>query len=170
MAHETVAVRLGVGFVVTIFPKKPWTRGFSPLPEPPSRPARLWSTGAMTAIARLAAVSLDCSDPSGLATFYRELLDLEPLFESDDMIALKGAAILLTVQRVAEHQPAEWPTGAVPKQIHLELAVQDLESAASAAIALGATIADSQPNPDHWRVLIDPAGHPFCMTTLIPDD
>ena len=169
MAHETVAVRLGVGFVVTIFPKKPWTRGFSPLPEPPSRPARLWSTGAMTAIARLAAVSLDCSDPSGLATFYRELLDLEPLFESDDMIALKGAAILLTVQRVAEHQPAEWPTGAVPKQIHLELAVEDLDVAEAAAVAIGARQTGVQTAPDVFRVLLDPAGHPFCITTLIPE-
>jgi hypothetical protein len=26
-----------------------------------------------------------------------------------------------------------------------------------------------QPSPDRWRVLIDPAGHPFCLTTLIPE-
>jgi len=56
----------------------------------------------------------------------------------------------------------------VPKQIHLELAVQDLETAEAEALALGATRPDQQPNPEHWRVLIDPAGHPFCITTLIP--
>lgn len=27
----------------------------------------------------------------------------------------------------------------------------------------------TQPAPDRWRVLIDPAGHPFCITTLIPE-
>ena len=36
-------------------------------------------------------------------------------------------------------------------------------------LALGATKADVQPNPDNWRVLIDPAGHPFCITTLMPE-
>jgi hypothetical protein len=123
----------------------------------------------MTAIARLAAVSLDCSDPSGLATFYRELLDLETMFESDDFIALKGAAILLTVQRVEEHRPPEWPTGAVPKQIHLELAVENLEAAEAAAVAIGARTTGVQPSPELWRVLLDPAGHPFCITTLIPE-
>jgi len=100
----------------------------------------------------------------------RQLLDLELYFESEDFAALKGAGILLTTQRVADHVRPDWPTGSAPKQIHLELAVQDLESAESAALGLGATKADEQPNPDHWRVLIDPAGHPFCITTLIPDD
>ncbi|MEU7863688.1 VOC family protein [Nonomuraea sp. NPDC049141] len=36
------------------------------------------------------------------------------------------------------------------------------------ALAAGATKATDQPNPDRWRVLLDPAGHPFCVTTLIP--
>ena len=120
--------------------------------------------------ARLAAVSLDSSDPAALADFYRQLLGLELYFESEDFVALKGAGILLTTQRVADHVPPDWPGAAVPKQIHLELAVQDLETAEAEALALGATRPDQQPNPEHWRVLIDPAGHPFCITTLIPDD
>ena len=123
----------------------------------------------MTAIARLAAVSLDTSDPAGLSAFYRELLDLETFFASDDFVALKGADILLTMQRVVDHRAPSWPAGEVPKQIHLELAVTDLEEAEAAALAIGATKAEAQPNPDAWRVLIDPAGHPFCITTLIPD-
>jgi hypothetical protein len=123
----------------------------------------------MTAIARLAAVSLDSSDPSGLAEFYRQLLDLEEVFASDDFVALKGAGILITVQRVEEYVRPDWPAGPIPKQLHLELAVQDLEEAERGALALGATKADAQPNPDHWRVLLDPDGHPFCITTLIPE-
>ena len=54
------------------------------------------------------------------------------------------------------------------KQLHLELAVSDLDAQEARIIALGATKAEVQPNPDHWRVLIDPAGHPFCITNLIP--
>jgi Glyoxalase-like domain len=123
----------------------------------------------MVAIARLAAVSLDSNDPPALAAFYRELLDLEVMFETEDFVALKGAGILLTMQRVADHRPPDWPEGEVPKQLHLELAVTDLDGAEAEAVALGAVKADHQSAPDTWRVLIDPAGHPFCITTLIPD-
>jgi len=123
----------------------------------------------MTAIARLAAVSLDSSDPAALAEFYRQLLGLETMFESDDFVALKGAGVYLTTQRVEDHQPPSWPDARVPKQLHLELAASDLDAAEAGAVALGATRPADQPNPDVWRVLIDPDGHPFCLTTLIPD-
>jgi hypothetical protein len=123
----------------------------------------------MTAIARLAAVSLDSPDPAGLGAFYRQLLDLEVFFESEDFVALKGAAILITVQRVEDHRPPDWPSGPIPKQVHLELAVDDLDAAESRALAVGARKAEMQPAPDKWRVLIDPAGHPFCVTAMIPE-
>ncbi|MEZ0052061.1 catechol 2,3-dioxygenase-like lactoylglutathione lyase family enzyme [Mycobacterium sp. MAA66] len=118
---------------------------------------------------RLGAVSIDCADPVELAGFYRNVLELEEMFSSHDFVALKGASVLLTFQRVAEHQAASWPDGAVPKQLHLELAVSDLDASEARMVALGATKAEVQPNPDGWRVLIDPAGHPLCITTLIPE-
>jgi catechol 2,3-dioxygenase-like lactoylglutathione lyase family enzyme len=124
----------------------------------------------MPAIARLAAVSLDAPDPRQLADFYRNLLDLEVAFDSDDFVALKGAGVWLTTQRVEGHRPTTWPDDTVPKQLHLELAVTDLDVAERAAVELGATVADAQPSPDRWRVLLDPVGHPFCITTLIPAD
>jgi hypothetical protein len=124
----------------------------------------------MSAVARLAGVSLDTSDPASLAEFYRQLLGLDLYLESEDFVALEGAGILLTAQRVEGHVPPDWPTGRTPKQLHLELAVDDLDAAEVAALALGATRAQEQPAADRWRVLIDPAGHPFCITTLIPDD
>ncbi|CPR08583.1 glyoxalase/bleomycin resistance protein/dioxygenase [Mycobacterium bohemicum DSM 44277] len=118
---------------------------------------------------RLGAVSIDCADPAALADFYKNVLDVGVMFSSEDFVALQGAGVLLTFQRVADHQPPSWPTGAVPKQLHLELAVKDLDAAEARIIGLGAAKADVQPNPDNWRVLIDPAGHPFCITTLIPE-
>ena len=128
----------------------------------------LCSNDLMTSVARLAAVSLDASDPAPVAAFYRDLLELEIVWDSADFVALKGAGVLITVQRVEGFRPVEWPTGEVPKQMHLELAVDDLEGAEAQAIARGATKASTQPAPEKWRVLIDPAGHPFCITTLIP--
>lgn len=117
---------------------------------------------------RLAAVSLDTDDPAGLAAFYKELLALEDFFASEDFVALKGGPVLLTFQRVAVHIPTTWPDNDVPKQIHLELAVSDLAAAEAVAVGLGAVRATEQPAPDKWIVLLDPSGHPFCITSLIP--
>ena len=118
---------------------------------------------------RLGAVSVDCADPAGLAEFYQNVLDLQVLFAGDDFVALRGAGVFLTFHRVADHKPPNWPDGAVLKQLHLELALSDLDGQEARILALGATKADVQPNPDNWRVLIDPAGHPFCITTLMPE-
>ena len=50
--------------------------------------------------------------------------------------------------------------------MHLDIAVEDLDTAVASALALGAQQAQHQPAPDAWRVLLDPAGHPFCLTTV----
>ncbi len=47
-------------------------------------------------------------------------------------------------------------------QLHLDVQVTDLEGAVDDAVALGATVAELQPQAD-VRVLLDPAGHPFCL-------
>ena len=46
--------------------------------------------------------------------------------------------------------------------MHFDFQVGDLDTAVAEAVELGATIAQFQPN-DNLRVLIDPAGHPFCL-------
>ena len=112
--------------------------------------------------ARLGAVSLDCSDPQALATFYATLMGEKPGFMSEDFAAFKSSGIWLAMHRVDDYRPPQWPDPAAPQQLHLDLAVDDLDAAEQRAVELGATKADVQPAPDRWRVLIDPAGHPFC--------
>jgi len=133
----------------------------------------LWCDGDMSSSerpsVRFAAVSLDAADPLPEAEFWRDLLGLEIIWQNDDFVALRGAPVLITVQRVAGHRVPLWPTGEVPKQLHLELAVTDLDHGEQAAVALGATRALEQPSPDRWRVLIDPAGHPFCLSNQMPE-
>jgi hypothetical protein len=46
--------------------------------------------------------------------------------------------------------------------MHFDFQVGDLDSAVVEALALGATVAKHQPQ-DNVRVLLDPAGHPFCL-------
>ena len=47
-------------------------------------------------------------------------------------------------------------------QLHLDIGVEELDAAVARAEALGARQAEWQPQDD-VRVLLDPAGHPFCL-------
>jgi hypothetical protein len=46
--------------------------------------------------------------------------------------------------------------------MHFDFQVADLDAAVEEAVGLGATLAESQPQVT-VRVLLDPAGHPFCL-------
>ncbi|MBW8767688.1 MAG: VOC family protein, partial [Geodermatophilales bacterium] len=70
----------------------------------------------------------------------------------------------LSFQLEEKHVPPVWPAGdGDPRmQLHLDIEVDDLEAAVAVAVGGGATVADFQPQDD-VRVLLDPAGHPFCL-------
>jgi hypothetical protein len=76
---------------------------------------------------------------------------------------------MLTLMRVNDYSAPSWPDGPQRQQFHIDVAVENLGSAVSDATALWAKEAEHQPAPDLWRVLIDPAGHPFCLLTVRPD-
>jgi glyoxalase superfamily protein len=121
------------------------------------------------AVARLGSISLDCADPRSLADFWAALVGGEVAFTSDDFVAVKTDRGWLSAVRVPDFEPPTWPTGPTPKQMHLDLAVDDLDAAEAEAIRLGARRAAEQPAPERWRVLLDPAGHPFCLSSQIPE-
>jgi hypothetical protein len=121
------------------------------------------------AVARLGSIALDCDDPTGLAAFWSELLGGEVAFSSEKFVAVKTERVWLAAVRVPGYQAPAWPDGELPKQLHLDLAVDDLDAAEEEALRLGAHRAVVQPEPDRWRVLLDPAGHPFCLSTQIPE-
>lgn len=123
----------------------------------------------MTPVARLGSVSIDCPDPVALAEFYAAVTGFEVAYSTEQFVALAGPAVWLTLHQVAEYRPPTWPDPARPKQLHLDFATDDLERTEAELVALGATPAETQPAPELWRVLLDPVGHPFCITTLIPD-
>jgi hypothetical protein len=60
--------------------------------------------------------------------------------------------------------PPTWPQGPGDQQmqLHLDVRVEDLVAATAFAQSLGARVAGFQPQDD-VRVLLDPAGHPFCL-------
>ena len=111
---------------------------------------------------KLARVTIDCADPKALAAFYRELLGWEVVYDSDEAVMLSsGEGAALGFGRVDDYQPPQWPDPGA-KQFHLDLDTADIPAAEARAVELGASVPEFQPG-DTWRVLLDPAGHPFCL-------
>jgi hypothetical protein len=117
---------------------------------------------------RLGSVGLDCADPGPLSAFWAEMLGGEIAVISDNVVVVKLDHLWLTAYRVEDYKPPTWPQGPVPKQAHIDLDVDDLDESEKRAVFLGAVRAQLQPEPESYLVLLDPAGHPFCLTTQFP--
>ena len=114
--------------------------------------------------AQLRGVTVDCDDPQSLARFYQELTGMTVGFSSDEYVALNsGSGTAIGFQRVENYRAPQWPNQQVPQQLHLDFAVEDLDAAVALMLSLGATRPEHQPGGDRNRVLLDPAGHPFCL-------
>ena len=104
-------------------------------------------------------VVLGAPKASDLAYFYRDLLGWELATDEPDWCTMRipDMPANLAFQTV-------WPglPGEQQMQLHLDVEVTDLAAATQDAVALGATVAEYQPQED-VRVLLDPAGHPFCL-------
>ena len=109
---------------------------------------------------------LDARDAIALAAFWRELLGWETASEHPDWVVLRSPAggAGLSFQRDEQLQPPVWPAGAGDQQLqlHLDVQVDAVAAAVARAEALGARVAEHQPQ-EHVRVLLDPEGHPFCL-------
>jgi catechol 2,3-dioxygenase-like lactoylglutathione lyase family enzyme len=121
------------------------------------------SSSDKTPVATLAMITLDCADPQASAAFWSALLGWDVAHAEEQYAMLTGPSHALGFGRVEDYEPPPWPNEAGSKQFHFDLAVDDLDAAAEAAVALGATLPEEQPGGT-WRVLLDPAGHPFCLT------
>ena len=107
---------------------------------------------------------LDTPDPRGLARFYAALLDWPIGTDDPEWVTLRPGGPGLSFQLEEDHVPPVWPAGpGDPRmKLHLDVEVEDLAAAVACAQSLGATAARFQPQ-DHVRVMLDPAGHPFCL-------
>lgn len=109
---------------------------------------------------------LEAPDGAALAAFYASLLGWPVAQQSDDgaAIAVPGTSSYLGFQSSPGYVPPAWPAadGRQQMMMHIDIAVDDLAAAVAEAVELGATVAGFQPQED-VRVLLDPAGHPFCL-------
>ncbi len=119
------------------------------------------------AVGVLASISLNCADPEPLAEFWSAMLGTPIVLRFPDYlgVALPGGG-WIGAMRVPDYRPPTWPEGGRAAQLHLDLSVSDLDASVAAALRLGAREAQHQDSPQRWRVLLDPAGHPFCLTTV----
>ncbi len=118
----------------------------------------------MNPIARFSLVALDCPDPRALAEFYGAITGwtIDPR-SGDTWTQLRSdGGATLAFQHAPEHVRPDWPDGTA-QQAHLDFDVPDLDAAERQILAIGATKAETQPQPEDWRVYLDPAGHPFCL-------
>lgn len=108
--------------------------------------------------------SLDCPDPEASAAFWSGLLGWEIAHSEAEYAMLTGPETALGFDRVDDYEPPAWPNPRGSKQFHFDLACDDLTTTEARCVELGATVPDDQPGEGRWRVLLDPAGHPFCLT------
>lgn len=128
---------------------------------------------------QVTSVTITAPDPRALAGFYARLLG-RPVTDEDEprpgepatagwaQIARPEGGFEPTLNFEYERQwtAPEWPSepGKQHATQHLDIFVTDLDAATEHALRAGATLAPVQPQ-ETVRVLLDPAGHPFCLYT-----
>jgi catechol 2,3-dioxygenase-like lactoylglutathione lyase family enzyme len=109
-------------------------------------------------------VVLDTDDPPRLAEFYTALLGWQVEETEDDWITIgSDSGTKIAFQLALNHKPPTWPDNAIPQQYHLDLQVDDLDTAVAYAEAIGARRAASGDHSPNFIVFLDPSGHPFCL-------
>ena len=116
-------------------------------------------------------LTLDCDDAGALGSFYADLLGWQiTARDGTGWLQLRNpdGGVGLNIQAEDGYEPPVWPesAGRQAKMMHFELLVNDLAAAVQLVLRAGGSEAPHQP-PDRdqtrIRVMLDPAGHPFCL-------
>lgn len=118
-------------------------------------------------------VVLDSDQADELSAFYERLLGWTR-FPGEEFTTLantgqKGFPTWITFQQVDDYVPPVWPATPEEQQqmAHLDFHVENVEEAVAYALSCGATMSEAQFD-EGWRVMLDPAGHPFCLLPPLP--
>ncbi|MFP3915176.1 MAG: VOC family protein [Actinomycetota bacterium] len=111
-------------------------------------------------------VVFDASDLDSESSFWAAVLGGTVDAEEDWHMVFVDGASRMGVQLAPDHVPPDWPNGSPPQQIHLDLWVDDIDTAHEEVMSLGARLlqpAADTDERDNFQVYADPAGHPFCL-------
>jgi catechol 2,3-dioxygenase-like lactoylglutathione lyase family enzyme len=122
---------------------------------------------------------LNAPDVAQLTRFYEQLLgwEVEELYgprpgyppgDGWSRLRPEDHSTKIEIQFEEHYVRPIWPgaPGTQGMQIHLDICVDDVAAGVAWAIACGATEAERQPadrDQNRLRVMLDPAGHPFCL-------
>ena len=105
-------------------------------------------------------VTIDCTDPQGLAEFWAAALGVSIQGDYGDFVFLAradGGGPMLGLQRVPEPRAGK-------NQVHVDLSGGPLATEVPRLVELGATVVDEHQMPWlTWTVLTDPEGNEFCV-------
>ncbi|MBO2448063.1 VOC family protein [Actinomadura barringtoniae] len=117
-------------------------------------------------LARYWGAVLEAPDARELADFYVRMLGWTIEKDEPGWVAVSppDGVAYIAFQSSPEYERPVWPPtkGEQQMMMHLDIEVDDLDEAVEDAVSMGAMLADTQPQDD-VRVLLDPAGHPFCL-------
>lgn len=114
---------------------------------------------------------IDCADPRELAGFYEKLLSItKPRgVDTDEFVIVDSGELgmYLCFQKNDEYEQPVWPEENGKQKIMAHVDVDtgsqaEKEKMVKHALSCGASLSSEQYS-DHWTVMIDPAGHPFCI-------
>ena len=112
------------------------------------------------AIGVLHEIVFDCPNPEALARFWQALIGGEVEVESADWVVLDGDddGFFIGFQRVHEKKTAK-------NRVHLDVEVDDLDSAVDEAEQLGARKLGARVDDDEgtFQVMLDLGGNEFCL-------
>ena len=110
-------------------------------------------------------VVIDAHDVRGLADFWRQVLDWQVVYDSDDEVVIakdENTYPGLIFGRVPENK-------SVKNRLHIDLNPDDQEAEVERLLGLGATRVEvgqsAAKEPVKWVVLADPEGNEFCVLT-----
>ena len=122
---------------------------------------------------------LDAPDVAELTHFYERLLGWNveeiagprhghPTGDGWSRLRPADGSTKIEIQFEEHHVRPVWPgaPGTQGMQLHLDIWVEDVPAGVAWAIECGATEAAPQPtnrDQSRLRIMLDPAGHPFCL-------
>ncbi|MEW2576838.1 VOC family protein [Streptomyces syringium] len=127
--------------------------------DTPSRP---------TPVGRVSSYAFWAPDGKALAEFYAAALDWKVAQEFPDENGVPTAFLVtdgsttFVFYTAKNFKAPNWPEDELP--FHLDLAFADVPAAERRLLELGATKPGHQPGGEHWTVLLDPSGQPFCIS------
>lgn len=120
---------------------------------------------APAGVGRWHGLVIDCPDPGQLASFYERLLGMIRVQDEPDWVVIGDAPDRpgVAFQRSPGHAPPAWPDPQGAQQMHLDVRVENLDTAEAEVLESGARRLGGG---ERFRVFADPAGHPFCLVVM----